>query len=385
MLRVLVLTTALLAACGSHQEPATVSAQRAMPTPQPGGGTPWTWDLPRGFPQPRVPATNPMTAEKVALGRALFYDPRLSGPGTFSCATCHRPELAFTDGRGQALGVTGMRHPRGAMSLANVAYSATLTWADATLIALEEQALVPMMNEAPVEMGVRGREAEVLTRFSANADDRARFDSAFPGDPNPWRFERIVQALAVFERTLISGNSAYDRYVYRDDQAALSASARRGMTLFFSERLGCSFCHGGFTFSGPTIWQGSPNVETVFHNTGLYNLRDAKGRPGAYPLDNPGLLAHTGRKRDMGRFRAPTLRNIAVTAPYMHDGSIASLEEVLEHYARGGRTSSPRKSPRLHGFSLSEAEKADVIAFLHGLTDESFLDDPRFAAPTRPR
>ena len=322
-----------------------------------------------------------MTVEKVTLGRSLFYDPRLSGPGTFSCATCHRPELAFTDGRGQALGVTGMRHPRGAMSLANVAYSATLAWADVTLTALEDQALVPIMNETPVEMGVRGREAEVLARFTAATKDRERFAAAFPNDPNPVRFTRMAQALAAFERTLISGDSAYDRFVYRDDQSALSPAARRGMTLFFSERLGCSFCHGGFTFSGPTHWQGSPDVEPVFHNTGLYNLPDAKGRPGGYPADNLGLREHTRRKRDTGMFRAPTLRNIAVTAPYMHDGTIASLEGVLDHYAQGGRTSSPRKSPRLSGFTLSEGEKAEVIAFLHALTDELFLDDPRLGPP----
>jgi len=362
---------------------APVAAAAAEPPAKAVGRPPaaWRFDLPPGFPAPRVPAANPISAEKVALGRALFFDRRLSGTGNFACASCHQPALAFTDGRARAVGATGQQHPRSAMSLANVAYNVTLTWAHPGLVALEDQALVPMMNQAPIELGIRGHEQEVLARLAAVPGYRRRFAAAFPSEPDMPSMRAITRALASFERTLISGTSPYDRYVYRDQRDALSEAAVRGKDLFFSPRLGCSGCHAGFTFSGPVQWAGSRDRPPVFHNTGLYNLRDAGGRRGAYPADNPGLIAHTGRIKDMGKFRAPTLRNIAVTAPYMHDGSVATLGAVIDHYARGGRARSKRTSKRLHRFVLSAGQKQDLIAFLESLTDEAFLHDPRFADP----
>lgn len=333
-----------------------------------------------------------MTPAKVELGRRLFHDRALSANGTYACSSCHRQELAFTDGRARALGSTGELHPRGAMSLANVAYGATLAWADPRLTRLEDQARIPMLNEHPVELGLSGREDEVLRRLRADPDYPGMFSTAFPENPDPVSLANVTRAIASFERTLISGDSPYDRLVYRDETGALSESARRGMRLFFSERLGCSRCHGGFTFSGPIAFEGARPIAATFHNNGLYNL----GGDGSYPGDNPGLYAITGRTEDMGRFRAPTLRNIELTAPYMHDGSMATLTEVIDHYARGGRLvpdgplagdgrASPRKSDLIRGFDLDDRGKADLVEFLKSLTDRSFVTDPRFAAPSPSR
>jgi cytochrome c peroxidase len=342
--------------------------------------TPWVWDLPPGFPPPVVSAENPMTEEKVGLGRYLFYDTRLSAEGGYACASCHRQELAFTDGRARAVGPTGEVHPRSSMSLANVAYNASLTWADPDMRRLERQALVPMLNENPIEMGLAGSEERVLRRLRRDARYRRLFAAAFPGQSDPVSLENVARALASFERTLISASSPYDRLVYRGETEALTAAACRGMRLFFSEELGCSGCHGGFTFSGPVTFEGAERVEPVFHNTGLY---------GAYPAGDRGLVEVTGRPEDRGGFRAPTLRNVALTAPYMHDGSVATLDEVLRIYARGGRDlgagddgrAHPHKSDRVSGFSLDAAARAALIAFLESLTDEDFVNDPRFATP----
>src|SRR5690606_2793154 len=155
------------------------------------------------------------------------------------------------------------------------------------------------------------------------------FAAAFPADAEPITIANVVRALACFERSIISARSPYDRWRYGGDDEALSESAKRGMALFFSERLECSHCHGGFNFTDSVAHDGQPLPESGFHNNGLYNV---DGR-GGYPETNRGLYDHTGQARDMGRFRAPTLRNIELTAPYMHDGSLATLDDVLDHYA----------------------------------------------------
>lgn len=331
----------------------------------------YRWELPAGFPQPSVPADNPMSRAKVELGRYLFHDPRLSGDGDLSCASCHRQELAFTDGRARAVGTTGEIHPRGSMALGNVAYASSLTWADGSIRRLEDQARIPMLNTHPVEMGVRGAEDRVLSRLRDDARYRALFARAFPGATDPIDLDHIARALASFERTLLTGNSPYDRVVYLDDRNAMSPEARRGMRLFFSEEIGCTGCHAGFNFSGPVTFEGAGTIEPVFHNTGLD------------PADR-GLEEVTGHPRDRGRFRAPSLRNVALSAPYMHDGSFGSLEDVIRFYAAGGRgagRADPNKSERITGFELDETGVADLVAFLRALTDEEFLRDPRFASP----
>jgi cytochrome c peroxidase len=331
----------------------------------------WQWNLPPGFPRPRVPADNPMSALKVELGRRLFYDRRLSANNTQACGSCHQPARAFTDGRAHAQGSTGALHPRSAMSLANVAFSASLTWADPRQRTLEEQARVPLLNQHPVEMGMRGHEQEILDRLAAEPLYRQLFRQSFPAEPRPLNLRNVCRAIACFERNIVSGNSPYDRLVWKDERGALSPAALRGMRLFFSQRLRCGQCHGGFTFSGPADFEGAPPARPAFANNGL------DGNP---PLRDPGLFSVSQRAGDEGRFRAPTLRNIAVTAPYMHDGRLATLGEVVDHYARGG-TPSRNRSPLLKGFAISAAQKSDLIAFLESLTDREFLSDPRLGDP----
>ncbi len=311
--------------------------------------------LPRWFAVPKVPVDNPMTEEKVELGRHLFYEPMLSGNSTISCASCHRQALAFTDGLAQAIGATGDRHQRSSMSLANVAYNASYGWIDRKWT-LESQMEGPMYNEHPVEMGLKGHEADVLERFAADADYTGRFRAAFPSDPHPVTMPNIIKAIASFERVIVSADSTFDRYLYRDDHSGMSPAAKRGVALFFSDRLKCSQCHGSVNISGPTMFAG------------------------AKPSDPAAFFHDTGVAKEPAKFRAPTLRNIAVTAPYMHDGSIATLKEVVAHYAAGGRHARP-KSNKVRGFAISPAETDDLVAFLHTLTDEKFLANPAFSNP----
>lgn len=352
------------------------------------GGYPWR--LPPGFPRPVVPADNPMSAVKVELGRHLFYDRRLSDNGAQSCASCHEQARAFTDGRATSIGSTGQAHPRNAMGLANVAYAATLTWANPLLLTLEQQALVPMFGREPVELGLAGREAQLFERLRAEPRYAALFPRAFPGGADPFTVANVARALASFERTMISGASPYDRAVYGGEPSALSDAARRGAELFTSERLECFHCHNGFNLTDQVNHEGRGTLEVRFHNTGLYNL----GGTGAYPEPNTGVFAISGRPEDMGRFRTQSLRNVAVTAPYMHDGSVATLGEAIDHYAAGGRTiasgphagvgsASPLRSGFLVGFAVTPQERADLIAFLESLTDEGFLRDPALADPWR--
>lgn len=336
------------------------------------------WDLPPGFPEPLVPADNPMTAEKTALGRHLFYDTRLSRDGTFSCATCHQQARAFADDKARGVGVTGAVHPRGPMSLANVAYSSVLTWANPTVRRLEAQALVPMFGTDPIEMGLAGLESAALERLRVEPRYRQLFPSAFPDARDPFSFGNVTMALAAFERTLLSGRAPYDRYRTTMDAGAIPPAAHRGEDLFFSERLSCFRCHGGFNFSQAVESVAAPVLAIEFHNNGLY---DVDGR-GGYPPGNRGVFEVTREARDMGRFKPPTLRNIALTAPYMHDGSLPTLDAVVRHYERGGRASALR-SPFVKGFTLSTEERADLIAFLESLTDPAFTTDPRLADPWR--
>jgi cytochrome c peroxidase len=349
----------------------------------------WKWSLPPGFPQPRVPADNPMSEAKFQLGRHLFFDTRLSGNGTMGCGSCHLQKLAFTDGRPVAVGSTGDITARGSMSIVNCAYYPTLTWANPSQVTLEIQAAVPMFVEnLAVELGITdNNKAEVLARFQNDADYQQRFEDAFPGEAQPINFTNIIKAISTFERGVISGNSRYDQAMA--GKLKLTDAEERGRKLFFSEQAQCSTCHSGFNFSDQTVSAGTTWTETPFHNTGLYNV-DGKG---AYPDSNPGVIAVLSQDAtNKGKFRVPSLRNIALTAPYMHDGSVASLEEALKNYAAHGRNivsgpdkgdgrKNPFKDARLNKIKLSKAEQEDVIAFLGALTDETLLTDPRFADP----
>ncbi|MGH7785589.1 MAG: MbnH family di-heme enzyme [Candidatus Binatia bacterium] len=386
------------------------------------GETPFEFKQPLGFPAPKIPADNPLTWEKVELGRLLFYDTRLSGNETFSCASCHQQDKAFTDGRAQAIGSTDEIHPRNSMSLANVAYNFTLTWANPNQFNLAEQALIPLLGTDPVELGLSGRDDELFARLAADTRYQRMFAEAFPGEAEPYSLKTITRALASFQRTLVSGNSPFDRYVFGIDDNAISPAAVRGSNLFFDdERVECFHCHAGFNLSTSVDYVDKPEENPPFHNNALYNLEcenfglpkldllvcdtlppakqcDGPGPQamGCYPPDNTGVYEISGTPEDMGRFKAPTLRNIAVTAPYMHDGSIATLEGVLAHYEAGGRTlaegvyagngaDSPNRGQFIVGFAdLPQRSKDDLLAFLLTLTDDEFLTNPRFSDPFLP-
>lgn len=347
----------------------------------------YDWHLPAAYPEPQVPAGNPMLDTKVELGRWLFYDTRLSGNNTMSCGTCHLQALAFTDGKPRSLGSTGVLHPRSSMSLVNTAYASRLTWANPLLDRLEDQALTPLLGDNPVEMGMGGHEAEIGALLASDNNYRRLAKASFPDDENPYSILNAVRSIAAFVRSMVSYDSPYDHYMAGDAEA-LSPAAERGMELFFSENLECFHCHGGFNFTDSTTHANATVDQVGFHNNGLYNRNES----GAYPDDNTGLFDMTGQVRDMGRFKAPSLRNISLTAPYMHDGSIATLDDVIDHYARGGRLIedginagdgrlSPFKSEFVDGFEISDAERADLIEFLLSLTDETIVTDDRWADP----
>jgi len=273
------------------------------------------------------------------------------------------------------------------MALANVGYQPVLTWANPLLHDLANQALVPIFGEEPVELGLAGREDEMLARLSADTVYQRMMLAAFPESSNPFSVANVTRALAAFQRTLISGNAPVDKR-RRGDESALNTEAKRGEVLFFSERLECFHCHGGLFFTGTSDFEGKSAAEIEFHNTGLYNLNAA----GAYPEPNTGLFGFTHDPADMGRFKAPSLRNVELTAPYMHDGSIATLDEVIDHYAAGGRTiqngalagvgsANPNKSGFVNGFTLSGDEREALKAYLRALTDQEFVTDPQFSDP----
>jgi cytochrome c peroxidase len=347
----------------------------------------WSWRLPANFPLPLEPTHNPMSNAKVELGRHLFYDVRLSGNGTQSCGSCHQQDKAFTDGLPTAIGATGEAHPRNTQSIINVVYSPTLTWANSSLLRLEVQMLTPLFGEHPVEMGITDQnKAQVLARFQNSPLYAPLFSQAFPNDSAPITLNNIILAISSFQRSIIAGDSRYDRYL--QNKAALSAAEIRGRDLFFSEKAECFHCHQGFNFNDQVVHASTRGVDIQFHNNGLYNI----GGTGAYPEHNGGIFELTGKATDMGKFRAPSLRNVALTAPYNHDGSVATLEDVLANYAAGGRVITegvhagdgrlnPYKDDLIVRIDLTEAEQQDIVAFLKTLTDETVLVDPRFANP----
>lgn len=272
------------------------------------------------------PEDNPSSTAKIELGQILFNDTRLSGNGTYSCATCHKPANHFTDGLDVAVGATGELHSRNTPTLYNVAYHASFGWEDSALTSLEEQHLVPLTNDAPIEMGFMPSSLEKIEQAYG-----ARIQQAFPNET--LSLQLIIKAIAAYVRTIRAPESAWDRYVYFDERSAISAEAKAGMTLFFSDRLGCSHCHGSFNFSGP-LKHELEQAEPVFH--------------------------HTGVAASQLSFRAPTLRAIKHTAPYMHAGQLKTLEDVINHYEN-------TDSERVPNFVLSAQERLELISFLESL------------------
>lgn len=344
--------------------------------------TGFQWRKPHWMPAPPVPGDNPMSTAKVELGRHLFYDARLSRDNTMACVSCHVQSRAFTDGRVTPIGVTGEVGPKNAPTLANVGYVPQLTWSNPHAESLEFQVLFPLFGETPEEMASVGLENEIFARLETDPYYKPAFAEAFPDRPEIDLFT-LTRALATFQRSLISVNSPYDQYKYGGDKTAMSEAALRGEQLFFDHRFECYHCHQGINLTNNMQMEGSPWREVGYHNTGLYE---------EYPAAAPGLIEITGRAEDAGLFRTPTLRNVAVTAPYMHDGSVPDLRAVIEHYAQGGRViatgphagaghKNPNRDGIIRGFTASDQEIDDLIAFLESLTDEDFLTDPALGDP----
>ncbi|MBX3212890.1 MAG: di-heme enzyme [Labilithrix sp.] len=341
---------------------------------------------------PSSPRAQPDDGREGRAGAAPLHDRRLSSTGELSCATCHVQRRAFADPRRHSVGVDGRPHPRSAPSLANAGYHARYNWAAPALRTLEDQLVGPLFGEgaATIEMGLTtdAARAGALARLRADEAYVAAFAAAFP-DREPWGFDEVILAVACFERALVSMNAPVDRF-RRGERDALSFAALRGAEIFNTDYKGavCHHCHNGITFTNDVTHQSSPFDEVVYTNVGLYNV----GGTGDYPAGNQGLYETTKNPADRGKFRTPTLRNVSVTAPYMHDGSVATLAEVVEHYQTGGRLIddgplagdgrvSPLKERGLGGMRLDEDDIRDLLAFVEALTDADFLADPRFANP----
>ncbi len=348
----------------------------------------WYWQLPAHVKPPRVPIDNPMSVAKVELGRHLFYEKRLSRDASMSCASCHVQSRAFADGKERPAGVTGQRHPRNSMGLSNIAWNATQTWANPAILSLERQIPVPVFGDEPVEMGVNNHVVDMILerlRMASEIDYPEMFREAFPGavgETLSW--EHIFKAISAFQRTLVSFGSRYDRYLA--GELVLSPQERNGLKLFESAQ--CVICHQPPHFTDQVVDASTQRLTVRYHNVGLYNL-DGKG---AYPSPNTGAADITANQADMGAFRVPSLRNVEVTGPYMHDGSVATLEESVDILVSGGRNitsgvnrgdgrKNPYKSDLVRDRGLSDQDKADLVAFLKTLTDERFLNDPAFSDP----
>ena len=298
-----------------------------------------TLDVPIGLDRyVPAPASNPITPEKIALGRRLFFDERLSRDGRTSCATCHQPAHGFTDGRQLARGVFGRDGRRNTPTILNRAYGQSAFW-DGRAATLEDQVRTAVSGDRDLGLTM----GEAVQRVSADGAYTRAFRSAFGG---PVTDAGIAQAVATFVRSRLSGNSAFDRFL-TGDARALDTEERRGLELF-NGRARCARCHAGPLLS-----------DESFHNTGVAWV---DGR-----ILDPGRAAVTGRDADRGAFKTPTLREVARTAPYMHDGSLARLSDVIEFYDRGGRAN-PNLDPEIRPLRLTAGERAALLAFLRSLT-----------------
>ena len=334
----IILSMALLLLTSCTREPLEPTADE----------TPYLYQLPPGFPPPMASTENPMTIAKVELGRRLFYDPILSADQSISCNSCHKQEFAFADNVSISSGVAGRLGFRNAPTLANVAYLGAMH-KDGGVPKLDMQAATPIEDAAEMDLSI----FDAADRLNADETYQEAFFRAFGRKADAFT---ITRALAAFQRTMISGNSSYDRFLQNPEQYPLSAAAQSGMELFFSEELACSSCHTGFNFTN-----------NAFLNNGT--KLDYSADPGVYRVSIDSL--------DIGKFRVPTLRNIALTAPYMHDGSLPDLEAVINHYNQGGKEH-PLQDSRIQPLHLSAQQKEDLKAFLEALTDETFIEDERY-------
>jgi cytochrome c peroxidase len=335
----------VLAALGGCSDEGAV--ERGAETPPP---SLITHEIPAGFPAgsitERAPSDNTLTDERAELGKRLFHDTRLSRTYEVACATCHVQQHAFAEPELVSTGVEGRTGNRNAPALVNLAWSESFFW-DGRTPTLEEQAGKPIENPDEMDLPI----ADAVDRVAEDPSYVSAFLTAYAEPPSE---ASLRKALASFVRTLVSANSTYDRH-WRGDDTSWDEAAQRGEDIFLSERGGCFHCHPA----------------GMLTNEGLFNN-------GAYAGgSDTGRELVTGRSGDIGKFKVPGLRNIELTAPYMHDGSLATLEEVIDHYDRGGR-GDPTTDPQIEPLSLSSEEKADLLAFLRSLTDPDFVADPRF-------
>lgn len=315
----------------------------------------------------------------IELGHRFFFDKNLSFEKNISCSTCHEPTLAFTDGYKLSVNSKAESLLRNSPSLLNIAQRESFNWANSSIKTLNHQMQRPLYSQSPVELGIKGNEEFILARFRSSKEYAQLFKLAFTKKIKEINFQDVEQAIESYIVQLISRNSRYDQFLNGRDSSLLSYEEWRGFRIFHSDSIECSACHGGKDFF-------EPERGGQFANIGLYNCNDS------YPNRDRGLQDETSDPDYNGVFRIPTLRNIAITSPYYHDGSEESLESVILNYERPGRkveygdckgdgSLHPNLDGRLQKFNLSETDRKALIAFLHCLTDTSYLKDKKFRNP----
>lgn len=304
----------------------------------------YKFQIPEGFSKPLLRKDNPLSFSKIALGKKLFFDPILSLDSSISCGSCHRPQFAYSDPNPISPGVNGKVALRNAPSLSNLAWHPYF-FAEGGSPNLESQVLGPV--EDPNEMAFSIIKA--VDRLKNNFNYTQLFQEVFNDSPSVYNTTR---AIAAFERSLVSSDSKFDQYVLRGDKSAFTPVEKRGYELFISDSLKCNSCHSGFMLTNFS-----------FQNNGIYEV-----------YQDPGRTRLTLNEKDRGKFKVPSLRNIALTGPYMHDGSFDNLDEIIEHYASGGKKH-PNQSKKIQGFKISKEDKKALIQFLYCLTDTVFIGD----------
>lgn len=307
----------------------------------------FSFDTPLGFPEMDLPSDNELTEARWLLGKKLFFETKLSRDSSISCASCHHPGNSFSDVVALSLGVDGALGFRNSPSLANVGYHPYFM-REGGVATLEQQVLVPIQEHTEMDFNI----IAAAERLASMAEYNTMSLEAYGRD---FDYYVIPRAIACFERTLVSGDSPYDKYAFQDKQNALTTMEKNGKDLFFSQRTQCASCHAGFNFTN-----------YGFENNGLYANYIDQGR-----------FILTGDIADAEKFKVPSLRNVELTSPFMHDGSIQTLEEVVEHYNSGG-ASNPNKSNLIQALSLTETEQLELVAFLKSLTDYEFINNPKF-------
>lgn len=297
--------------------------------------------IPEGFPEPVMPEGNELTTSRVMLGKKLFFDPIVSKDSSVSCASCHLPELAFADTNRFSFGVENRLGKRNSPSILNIVYHKGFM-RDGGMTSLEMQVLAPVQEHVEMDNNV----LIIVEKMKNNLEYVNLSKRAYNREPDPYVF---THAISAYERTLIKADSKYDKY-YKGNKDALSKSEKRGLALFKSKRTNCSECHSGILFSDFSI-----------KNNGLYELNYA----------DSGRMRVSLNEADRDLFKVPSLRNVAITQPYMHDGSLATLEAVIEHYNKGGEKHK-QKSDLIKPLSLSIREKEDLVNFLKSLTDNEY-------------